>query len=161
MSEVQKIAQFFSISEAQWLASQGESQWHAGIRLPERATVGSAGYDFFAPYGFEIQPGERKLIYSGIRAEIAEGWVLLLSPRSSAGIKFGIQFANIFPVIDRDYFYADNEGHIMLKLVNTGDKPWRVEAGDRICQGIFVPFGITVDDAVVAKRSGGVGSTGK
>lgn len=61
--------------------------------------------------------------------------------------------------IDSDYYYADNEGHIMIALRNMRDYLVRFPAGDRIMQGVFLPFGITVDDSAEAKRTGGIGST--
>ena len=67
---------------------------------------------------------------------------------------------NTVPIIDSDYFYANNEGHIFIKLKNNGDKPFTANAGDRIVQGIFIPYGITVDDIVETERRGGIGSTG-
>ena len=67
---------------------------------------------------------------------------------------------NTVSIIDSDYFYVNNEGHIFIKLKNNRDKPFVVNAGDRIVQGIFVPYGITVDDDVKDERRGGIGSTG-
>ena len=64
-------------------------------------------------------------------------------------------------VIDGDYFDADNEGHIMVKLVNMGDKEVKVNKGDGVVQGVFTQFGITLDDDVTEVRSGGLGSTDK
>ena len=57
------------------------------LPLPRRATVGAAGYDFVCPVNCTLQPGETTLIPTGMRAEIAPGWVLLLFPRSSLGFK--------------------------------------------------------------------------
>ena len=68
--------------------------------------------------------------------------------------------ANVVPIIDSDYFYSDNEGHIFLKLSNEGEKDIFINSGDKIIQGIFVPYGITYDDYVIKTRNGGVGSTG-
>lgn len=64
-------------------------------------------------------------------------------------------------VIDSDYYNADNEGHMFIALKNDGDKSVTFEAGDRICQAVFVPFGITVDDNSDGVRTGGIGSTNK
>ena len=79
------------------------------IRLPRRATVGSAGYDFFAPEAFSLVPHETIKIPTGIRAEIAEGWVLQIYPRSGLGFKYRLQMDNTVGIIDSDYFYSDNE----------------------------------------------------
>lgn len=87
-----------------------------------------------------------------------EDWVLMLFPRSSLGFKYQMRIVNTVPVIDSDYYNSDNEGHIMLKI--TTEKELHVEAGDKIIQGVFLPYGITEDDEVAAIRNGGIGSTG-
>ena len=80
------------------------------IRLPERATSGSAGYDFFAPVGFELGAGEGIKIPTGIRALIEDGWVLSIYPRSGLGFKYRLQLDNTVGIIDSDYASSDNEG---------------------------------------------------
>lgn len=133
------------------------------IQLPRRATSGSAGYDFFAPVGFELPAGESIKIPTGVRALIEEGWVLTLYPRSSLGFKFRFQLDNSVGVIDSDYARSDNEGHIFLRMTNDSreGKGLRVPTGAAFAQGIFLPFGITVDDDVKASRNGGFGSTNR
>ena len=131
------------------------------IRLPERATTGSAGYDFYAPYDFSVAPGEEVRIATGIRAEISEGWVLAIFPRSGLGFKYRLMLNNTVGVIDSDYYRSDNEGHIHIKLYNGGGKRLEVASGEAFAQGIFLPFGITSDDSVTAIRNGGFGSTTK
>lgn len=133
------------------------------IQLPRRATSGSAGYDFFAPVGFELPAGESIKIPTGVRALIEEGWVLTLYPRSSLGFKFRFQLDNSVGVIDSDYARSDNEGHIFLRMTNDSreGKGLRVPTGTAFAQGIFLPFGITVDDDVKAARNGGFGSTNR
>ena len=158
-----RIAQFFAVSRAQL-----EADWKfagveilAEIKLPRRATSGSAGYDFFSPVAFELKPGETILLPTGVRARMDEGWVLLLYPRSGLGFKYRLQLNNTVGVIDSDYFGAKNEGHIMLKLTNDSNegKIVKIEAGDAVAQGVFMPYGITVDDDATAQREGGFGST--
>lgn len=133
---------------------------YGNITLPKRGTSGSAGYDISSPIGFVLQPNEVIKLPTGIRCSIEEGWVLKLYPRSSVGFKYQVGMVNTVPIIDSDYFYANNEGHIFIKLKNNGEKPFTVNVGDRIVQGIFVPYGITVDDDVENERRGGIGSTG-
>ena len=133
---------------------------HDNIVLPKRGSTGSAGYDISSPIGFTLLPDEVFKLPTGIRCSIDEGWVLKLYPRSSVGFKYQVGMVNTVPIIDSDYFSANNEGHIFVKLKNNGEKPFVVNAGDRIVQGIFVPYGITVDDDVVNERRGGIGSTG-
>ena len=131
------------------------------IKLPERATRGSAGYDFFAPESIELKPGETCKIPTGIRVEIQEDWVLKCYPRSGLGFKYRLQLNNTVGIIDSDYFYSDNEGHIFAKITNDTNegKTVEIEAGTGFMQGIFVEYGITMDDEVSTVRNGGLGST--
>lgn len=133
------------------------------ISLPNRATVQSAGYDFYLPMSFTLEPGESIKVPTGIRCEMYDGWVLTMYPRSGHGFKYGIHMANTVCVIDGDYYESDNEGHIFVKLVNDSSlaQTIRFEAGDAFCQGIFLPYGITLDDNTTAQRNGGFGSTGR
>ena len=157
---MKKIAQFFKVSENQFL-KDGTAEQYANITLPRRATAGSAGYDFFAHTSFTLAPGETVKVATGVRAKIDEGWVLKIYPRSGLGFKYRLTLNNTVGVIDSDYFFADNEGHIFVKMTNLGDKTLTVEKGQAFAQGIFVEYGITVDDDCVAVRTGGVGSTDK
>ena len=85
----------------------------------------------------------------------------MIYPRSSIGFKYQVGLANTTGIIDSDYYNGDNEGHIMVKLVNHGDKVFSVNEGEKIVQGIFLQYGITVDDDANGERKGGLGSTGK
>ena len=131
------------------------------IKLPKRATMQSAGYDFYSPISFKLKPGESIKIPTGIRCEMYDGWVLMLFPRSGHGFKYGISMANTVGIIDGDFFEADNEGNIHVKLTNDSclAKKVKIDAGTAFCQGVFVPFGITLDDHVTEERNGGFGST--
>ena len=133
------------------------------LKLPKRATTGSAGYDFYAPVDVTMKPGETVKIPTGIRVEMEEGWVLKCYPRSGLGFKFRLQLNNTVGIIDSDYFFSDNEGHIFAKLTNDTreDKTIQIPAGTGFMQGIFVEYGITVDDDADAVRNGGFGSTTK
>ena len=133
------------------------------IVIPQRATSGSAGYDFYAPVGFELPAGGSIKIPTGIRAIIEEGWVLTLYPRSGLGFKYRFQLDNTVGIIDSDYAYSENEGHIFMKLTNDNreGKGLRIPAGTAFAQGVFLPFGITVDDEAKGVRNGGFGSTTK
>ncbi len=132
--------------------------------MPKRATSGSAGYDFYAPGYVTLKTGNSVLIPTGIRAKIDEGWVLSVYPRSGLGFKHRVQLDNTVGIIDADYYGADNEGHIMIKLSCDAHEVGHtvyIEKGDGFAQGIFTQFGITVDDAAGDKRTGGFGSTDK
>ena len=165
---MQKVARFYKVSFEQfqegWQDAFGQSvsvEVYDAVNLPRRATVGSAGYDFYSPLTFSLAPGETIKIPTGIRVEISEGWVLMLYPRSGLGFKYRLQLNNTVGIIDSDYFYSDNEGHIFIKITNDSNegKTVTVEAGQGFAQGLFMPFGITVDDEVSAMRNGGFGST--
>ena len=133
------------------------------IKLPERKTKHSGGYDFHTPISFTLPFGENIIIPTGIKARIDEGWVLKEYVRSSIGFKYGVLLANGTGIIDGDYYNnKDNEGHIFIKLSNndkTFKKALTIFNGDAFCQGIFVPYGITVDDNATDVREGGIGST--
>ena len=160
---IQRIAAFERVSASRfagvWRERFGENAPVPEIRLPRRATTGSAGYDFFSPVAFSLKPGESFTVPTGVRVRMDEGWVLQLYPRSGLGFRYRLQLNNTVGVIDSDYYRSENEGHIFVRLTNAGDRPVSVEAGEAFCQGVFVPFGITTDDEVTAQRNGGFGST--
>ena len=134
------------------------------IGLPQRATRGSAGYDFETPISFELKPGETIKIPTGIKCQIDEGWDLALLPRSGSGSKYRLQLDNTVGIIDEDYYNNEkNEGHIFVKMTSDSKNGmiFEASAGDAFCQGKFEIYGLTKDDAAEAKRTGGFGSTGK
>ena len=131
------------------------------VRLPKRATAGSAGDDFYTPVPIRLRPRETCKIPTGIRVEMDENWVLKCYPRSGLGFKYRLQLNNTVGIIDSDYFYSDNEGHIFVKITNDSkeEKTVEIASGAGFMQGIFVEYGITTDDEVTAVRNGGFGST--
>lgn len=135
---------------------------YENIALPERATAGSAGYDFKAPMDFHLNPGESVTIPTGIRVKIDEGWWLAILPRSGHGFKFRIQLDNTLGVIDSDFYSSPGEGHIMVKMTNDGrgGRDLAVTRGTGFVQAIFLPYGITHNDNASGERMGGFGSTG-
>ena len=149
------LGNLFSLSELQ-------TQYEA-LQLPKRATAGSAGYDFHCPYPLTIASGEEVTIPTGIRVRITEGWFLAILPRSGLGFRYGIRLNNTMGIIDSDYYHADNEGHIFIKLTNGTNQtaPLTLAMQDRFAQGIFIPFGITEEDSAQQQRTGGMGSTGQ
>ena len=124
-----------------------------------RATSGSAGYDFYAPFTVTLKPGETSKIPTGIRVRIDEGYVLELYPRSSMGFKYQMGLLNTTGVIDSDYYNADNEGHIIVGVVNRGDKEFTINSGDRFVQGIFLRYYLAEEEDNLNERHGGFGST--
>lgn len=169
---MQRIAKFHKVSYEQFEGGfLGEFPTYEGdvkavyesLKLPKRATTGSAGYDFYTPITLTVKPGETVKIPTGIRCEMKENWVLKCYPRSGLGFKFRLQLNNTVGIIDSDYFYSDNEGHIFAKLTNDTNEGKTVELkeGNGFMQGIFVEYGITFDDDVAEIRNGGLGSTTK
>ena len=168
---MERIARFYKVSYEQfkegWLgefpdAGEEEIQKvYDELRLPKRATKGSAGYDFFTPFQVVLNPNETVKIPTGIRVRMDESWVLKLYPRSGLGFKFRLQLNNTVGIIDSDYYYSDNEGHIFAKITNDSKdgKVVCIEKGTGFMQGIFVEYGITEDDDADAIRNGGFGST--
>ena len=134
------------------------------IKLPKRGTKGSAGYDFFCPMSVKLKSGNTITIPTGIKCKINPDWVLKLYPRSGLGFKYRLQLDNSVGIIDSDYYNnISNEGHIMAKITNDSyeDKTAVLEKGKGFVQGIFVEYGITMDDKATSIRNGGFGSTSK
>lgn len=169
MAEFKRIARFYKVSKEQYLKSFDNKNneeilsIYDDILLPKRATKGSAGYDFFAPFDIVLKPGETIKVPTGIRVSMEENYVLKLYPRSGLGFKYRLQLNNTVGIIDSDYYYSDNEGHIFAKITNDSNegKTLEIKKGQGFMQGIFVEYGITVDDDTVEVRNGGFGSTTK
>lgn len=167
-----KIAQFEKVSFLQFkegiqelfpeFSKEETEELYNRILLPKRATKGSAGYDFFVPFSLKLAPGEGIKVPTGIRVKMEEDWVLKLYPRSGLGFKFRLQLNNTVGIIDSDYYYSDNEGHIFAKITNDSKEGKEVvlHQGDGFMQGIFLEYGITIDDMANGIRNGGFGSTG-
>lgn len=170
---MQKVAKFSKVSKELFVSAMIEDfkqystidaeTMYDNLELPKRATKGSAGYDFCTPFPVRLKAGETIKIPTGIRCEMNEDWVLCIYPRSGLGFKYRLQLNNTVGIIDSDYFYSDNEGHIFIKITNDSREGKTVElkAGDGFAQGIFMPYGITVDDETDGIRNGGFGSTQK
>lgn len=137
------------------------------IRLPERGTTGSAGYDFFAVEDTTIEPfhqgGKPTLVRTGIKANLGiKNNFLMLANRSSNPGKLGLVMANSIGVIDKDYYNnPDNDGEIMFSYYNVGNEPVTIEKGNKVGQGIIMNYLTTSNDNVTEERTGGFGSTGQ
>ena len=171
-NNARRVAKFSKVSKEQfvkdWLATFNDTEDDAirvyeGIKLPVRGTKYSAGYDFFAPCHITLAPSETVKIPTGIRVEMLPEYFLAIVPRSGLGFKYRLQLDNTLGIIDADYFYSDNEGHIFCKMTNDGNenKVVDVSSGNGFCQGIFLPYYLTIDDDVDIVRNGGFGSTTK
>ena len=143
------------------------------VRLPERSTKHSAGYDFFALEDTRIpsfyqqllekavtkEPVKPTFVKTGVKAYMEEDEVLSLYNRSS---KMGMVMANSVGIVDSDYYSnPDNDGHIMFAFYNFMPYTVTVKKGDKIGQGIFTAFLKADHDNAHGKRTGGFGSTGK
>lgn len=138
---------------------QVHAKWE-NIKLPRRATNGSGGYDFYLPSSTNFIESFDTTIQTGIRVKLEPNWILAIFPRSGLGMKNGVRLKNTVGIIDSDYYNAENEGHIIIKMVTEED--FSLEEGDRFAQGILLPYGIATNDDVIAEeRTGGMGSTGK
>lgn len=170
---MQAVAKFYKITFEQFLKDYQDSfdnfnledikKIYEDIIIPKRATKGSAGYDFFAPFDIQLNPHETIKIPTGIKVKISDGWFLAIFPRSGLGFKFRLQLNNTVGIIDSDYIFSDNEGHIFLKMTNdtNENKIVKIKKSAGFAQGIFLPFGICEDDEVSTTRNGGFGSTTK
>ncbi len=166
------IAKFEKVSFEEWMRSLDcenpsetlkevwGSYWDE-IELPKRSTTGSCGYDFTLPYDLDIFEGEfddYPIQPTGIRCKIEEGYFLQLVPKSGIGTKYGFRFRNTVGIIDSDYYNSDNEGHIKFSV--EVEKDLQLGTGDKIFQGIFLPYYLAEEEPPKAIRNGGHGSTG-
>lgn len=131
------------------------------IKIPVRATKGSMGYDIFSPFSFWLEQGQSITIPTGIRAAMDPNWGLLIGPKSGKGSRYRVMMRNTIALIDSDYFFSENEGHIILNIINDNYDgiPLKIRAGESIMQGWMIPYGIAVNDNATAIRNGGFGST--
>lgn len=160
-------AKFEFVSKEQYLKDfefkEDACEVYSKLKKPHRATAMSAGYDFYSPFDFHLEPGMTIKIPTGIRAKMPEDYVLMIYPRSGLGFKYRLQLNNTVGVIDSDYYNALNEGHIMIKITNDSNegKDLDIKAGEGFAQGIFMQYGIVEDDDAKDIRVGGFGSTTK
>lgn len=133
------------------------------IQLPVRGDNRSAGYDIRIPVKTVLQPNERVIVPTDIKAYMQDDEVLELHVRSSIGIKRGIVLSNITGIIDSSYYNnIDNNGNICLALWNTSDKEVVLEAQERVCQGIFKKYLVADNDVCLhEERTGGIGSSNR
>ena len=135
----------------------------AALPLPEYQTAGAAGADLRADLGgaeLELAPGQIKLVPTGLRVQIPEGYEMQIRPRSSLALKHGVTLPNTPGTIDSDY-----RGPLGVALVNLGPTPYTIHHGDRVAQCVIAPVlqaSYRVVDALdeTGRGSGGFGSTG-
>lgn len=130
--------------------------------LPEYKTSGAAGFDLEADIDscVSISPGERKMIPTGIRFEIPEGYEIQIRGRSGLAKNYGICLADGIGTIDSDY-----RGELYVLLINLGVEPFDIHPGDRIAQAVvnkieMVDFNIVTELTETTRGHNGFGHTG-
>ncbi|SFC37621.1 dUTP diphosphatase [Tropicimonas isoalkanivorans] len=138
------------------------------VALPAYETPGAAGADLRANFpagersaGVTLQPLERRIIPSGLRVEVPDGYEMQIRPRSGLALRHGITLPNTPGTIDSDY-----RGPLGILLVNLGTEPYTIHHGDRVAQAIVAPvvqarFDIAEGLETSARGEGGFGSTGR
>jgi dUTP pyrophosphatase len=133
------------------------------VPLPTYQTPGSAGLDLCAavPEALRIEPGERRLIPTGLCLEIPPGFEGQVRPRSGLALKYGISIVNSPGTIDADF-----RGEVGIVLINHGQEPFVVEPLSRIAQLVIARFErVQIEEAEslsdTSRGAGGYGSTGQ
>ena len=133
------------------------------IKLPQRSTARSAGYDFYLTEDVKLLPHQTTLVITDICFECADDENLDLVIRSSLAINNSLQIINSPGIIDADYYNNEkNGGNNIVAIHNFSGTTYIAKAGEKFCQGIIRNYKTTEDDEPVnEKRTGGIGSTGK
>lgn len=141
------------------LSEEEFRRYYDELQLPDRSTIGSAGYDFHFPFReYRLAPGETIIFPTGIKVNITGNYFLGIFPKSGLSFDYKVRLDDTVAIIDADYTDAPNEGHIYLKLTNENRlKSCLLKQNMKIVQGIFIPFALTDDDNVTTKRTGGMG----
>lgn len=129
--------------------------------LPQYATHGASGMDIYTPFSLKLEPFERKLVWTGLRIAVPEGYEAQIRPRSGLALKKGLTLLNSPGTIDCDY-----RGEIGLIMINLSQEKVTLEKGERIAQMVICPVIKAnlqsvkeLDDT--HRGEGGFGSTGK
>lgn len=169
-----RIAEFYKVSLKQFkedylklfsdsTKTDGEiEEMYNQIKLPQRATSGSAGYDFYLPFEITLKAGEEITIPTGIRFKCEQDYALFVFSKSGLGTKSRLQLNTTVSIIDSDYFYSDNEGHMMYRIIHDSrdeNAVLNLKQGKGFLQGVFIKYGITESDQATGVRNGGFGST--
>ena len=135
------------------------------VKMPFRKTMGSSGHDIYLTESICLAPGEAIIVPTFLKCDIDIQFTMFVLPKSGLGFKYQMMLANTVGLIDADYYNCEssddsNEGHIMIKIVNGGNREISLEAGSAFCQAVFVPYGVAEQTNDFRIRSGGFGSTG-
>ena len=132
------------------------------VKLPERATKNSAGYDFFAPEDVTLPAKTLTRVMTGVKCELSPHMVLILANRSSNPSKKSLFLANGVGIVDADYYdNSDNEGEIGFEFYNNSEEDVVISKNEKIGQGIITTYFRVEGDNATGSRVGGFGSTGK
>lgn len=157
------MRRFEKISLAEYHKTTGcDEEIYNNLELPKRATRYSAGYDIHCPFDMVLPAKGMVKVPTLLKVDMDDDDVFIIDVRSSLGFKHNVRLCNTIAVIDKDYYNnPDNEGHIFLKFYNPNDYDIIFKSNDRIAQGMFLKYGITVDDKAEGLRESGIGSTGR
>ena len=144
------------------LSKEQAEFYYNKIQLPSFATPLSAGFDIYCPFPLHCAANTVHTFPTGLRFVTIEedslNTFMMVVPRSGLGTKFGFRLLNTVGIIDSDYQFADNEGHILVMF--TVSNELQLELNTKVCQGIITnfyrPSNLTVN---LTARKGGFGST--
>jgi dUTP diphosphatase len=136
------------------------SKIHPSAVLPSYQTPGAAGFDLAASVEMTIRPGEVALVPTGLVIEVPRGCFLGVFARSSTPLKRGLMVANGVGIVDSDYCGPEDE--IKIEVFNFTTAPVQVRPGDRLAQGIILPFvrAEWKESPITWPSRGGFGTTG-
>ncbi|MFN8109538.1 MAG: dUTP diphosphatase [Thermoleophilia bacterium] len=134
---------------------------HPAAVVPRRAHPWDAGLDLVGVAALHLAPGARGVVPTGLVVAIPEGWAGLVVPRSGMAMRLGVSVTNTPGLIDAGY-----RGELRVLLVNHGDEPVDIAAGERVAQLVLVPVwtgAVLETDRLPAsdgREAGGFGSSG-
>lgn len=132
---------------------KSDKQLYNSIKIPQRDSNATAGYDIYLLEDINLKPNEILKLPTGLKSFFEKDEVLLLVVRSSMGFKYNIRLCNQVGVIDSDYYNnKDNEGHIWIRIQNEGEKEVSFTKGEAIVQGIFLKYLTTDSDKTLEKE---------
>ena len=136
---------------------------HVDAKIPTYSTEQSAGFDFYSVDNVKISKENPQIIRTGVSVEIPNGYVMLLFSRSGHGFKNNVRLSNCVGVIDSDF-----RAEVLVKLAKDDiqNNEFHIDAGDRIAQGIIIPFPKIIFEEATSlsetnRGENGFGSTGR
>jgi len=132
------------------------------LPIPAYSKEGDAGADIVSAIDFTLEPGERKLVPTGMAIAMPNGYVCLVHPRSGLAVKHGVSIVNTPGTVDAGY-----RGELQVILINTDPREAvSFKRGDRIAQLVFqkverAQFEEVSELPESMRGDGGFGSTGR